>query len=315
MTPETIAVIVPTALMGPSGGTPYVVSCLESLLPAIEAPDGAGRVGRQRVREVILVTQGRALESPVVERIVAAGVHVRQMDVEGPFNFSRKVNIGAAVTTADVLFLLNDDAQLRGPSWPEVFLGILTDPGIGAVGPVILNPDGSLNAAGDALLSNGARHIDEFDLRNRPGLAKILTADHDVTLLTAAALAIRRAAFLEIGGFDDAYPGSFGDADFCLRLGAAGHRLVCTPRVTVVHKESSSRDPTVSAATAEHFRRMHRKDFRDDPLLPPLVLHVRLRRSAVSSVRSSYRRTLKRFLPAQVRDRIRHAAKACGWFK
>lgn len=314
---ETIAVIIPTALMGGFGGRPLVVSCLESLLPAVESSKGMASDGRPRVREVVLVTQGRPLEDAVIERLQLAGVDARQLDVLGSFNFSRKINAGAATATSDVLFLLNDDAQVRGDDWPEVFLDILADQSIAAVGPVIVNPDGTLNAAGDALLRDGARHVDEFDVRFRPGLAAMLTRDHDVSLLTAAALALPLPVFRAMGGFDEAYPASFGDTDLCLRLRASDQRLVCTPRIVVVHHESSSRDPKVPASTVRLLRLAHRDALRDDPLLPPLSLPARVRvgRALAPSLRSAYRLTLKRFVPSGGRRRLWRAAEARGWFK
>jgi hypothetical protein len=315
--PETIAVIIPTALQKGSDGRPLLTGCLESLLTAAvssgeRAPDGA-----PRLREVVLVTQGAPFDEPVLHTLTAAGVDVRQHDVLGPFNFSRKVNSGAANATADVVFFLNDDAVLRGADWPSVILGILADPTVGAVGPVIFNPDGSLNAAGDTHSADGVRHVDGFDARYRRGLADIIARDHDVSLLTAAALAVPLSVFRAIGDFDEAYPSALGDTDFCLRLGSSGRRLVCTPRVSVVHAESSTRDPKVPAATLRLFRRTHPGMEGEDPLLPLLDLprRVRIVRSMVRPLRGIYRSTIKRLVPRSLHLRLWRAAVARGWVR
>jgi O-antigen biosynthesis protein len=310
---STFTVIVPTALVPAAGGRPFVISCLESLLPA--ASRARSTTNGAKLTEIVLVTQGRTLEDPVIDALETAGVHVRQHDVLGPFNFSKKINAGAAAATGDVLFLLNDDARLTSQDWPEVVAGILEDERVGAVGPVILNPDGTLNSAGDALSRRGPRHVNGFDLRYRPGLAESLVADREVSLITGAACAIPRATFDSIGGFDDRYPASYGDVEFCLRLGGAGKRLVCTPRVSVVHRESSSRDPRVDPAMMRLLLAGHPGILREDPLLPPLAFPAWLRftRSVGSVVRSIYRPTFRRLIPMSVRERVSDVINTHGW--
>ena len=46
----------------------------------------------------------------------------------------------------------------------------------------------------------------------------------------------RRSLFEEIGGFSDA-AGHFVDVDYCLRVTAAGRRVVFTPYAPLVHTE------------------------------------------------------------------------------
>jgi O-antigen biosynthesis protein len=315
--PETIAVVIPTALKRRHGGESFLTGCLESLLPAIESPGGRAPDGAPRIREVMILTQGRPFEGTVLGGLTRAGVDVRRVDVMGPFNFSRKVNVGASMATADVVLLLNDDAEMRGSEWPLVFLGVLADPGVGAVGPMILNPDGTLNASGDTHSADGVRHIDGFDARYRPGLAEILSHDHEVSLLSAAALACRLEAFRSIGCFDEGYPGSLGDSDFCLRLRASGRRLVCTSRVMVTHAESSTRDPKVPAATWRRFAVSHPEASRDDPFLPTLALPGRIRivRCVVRPLRRAYRATIKGVVPHGLHLRLWRMAASRGWVR
>ena len=64
-------------------------------------PRSGRRTADPGVREIVLVTQGRPFEGPVVARLASAGVYVRQFDVLGPFNFSTKINAGVAVASAD----------------------------------------------------------------------------------------------------------------------------------------------------------------------------------------------------------------------
>jgi GT2 family glycosyltransferase len=66
--------------------------------------------------------------------------------------------------------------------------------------------------------------------------------------VTAACLMTRRTVFDEVGGLDEALPVDFNDVDFCLRLRAAGYRIVFTPYAELVHHESASFGRRVQSA-------------------------------------------------------------------
>ncbi|MGH7212906.1 MAG: glycosyltransferase, partial [Acetobacteraceae bacterium] len=72
----------------------------------------------------------------------------------------------------------------------------------------------------------------------------------------------------ELGGFDEAFaPGYYEDADLCLALAAAGHRVVYDPAVVVRHLEHGTSDGVAGAAAmiAAHrdvFFRKHRARLR-----------------------------------------------------
>jgi GT2 family glycosyltransferase len=51
----------------------------------------------------------------------------------------------------------------------------------------------------------------------------------------------RRECFERVGGLSVAFPRNYNDVDFCLKLGAAGYRIVLNPRAQLLHYESSSR--------------------------------------------------------------------------
>lgn len=314
--PESIAVVIPTALVEGPDRQPLVAACLESLIPATGATGERANV-RRRGLEVLLVTQGRVFDHPILSKMSRAGIDLREIDVPGPFNFSQKVNAGVAAATADVIFLLNDDVRMCEEDWPSVILDVLSDVTVGAVGPYILNPDGTLNAAGDALVPDGARHISAFDMEHRRGLADRSPSDREVILLTAAALAVPRSIYLEIGGFDEDFPSSYGDTDFCLRLGASGRRLICTSRVRVIHHESSSRDPQVPESATQLLRAKHPGALGDDPLLPPLLLSVKLilARAIGRPLRFIYRVSVRRFVQPNFRRRLSALVGKVGWLR
>ena len=72
------------------------------------------------------------------------------------------------------------------------------------------------------------------------GYAGSAVVARNCSAVTAACLMTRRAVFDELGGFDEELPVDFNDVDFCLRLRAAGYRIVFTPYAELIHHESAS---------------------------------------------------------------------------
>jgi GT2 family glycosyltransferase len=183
----------------------------------------------------------------------------------GPAN-----NQGASYAVGEYLLFLNNDA-LVSPCWLAPLLArIGSDERIGAVGPRLLNLDGSLQVAGALLARSGSTlelgYGDKAD-------ADEYRFPRVVDYLSGACLLVRRSAFNEVGGFDPAYGlGYFEDADLCLALAARGHRVVYEPRSSVTHvRGASSRGDLVSTLAARNrslFRRRWSHVLASRPLSP-----------------------------------------------
>ena len=77
---------------------------------------------------------------------------------------------------------------------------------------------------------------------------------HEVSAVTGACLAMRADVFAEVGGFDaDRLKVAFNDVDLCLRVRAAGYRIVWTPYARLVHHESKSRGAEDTAEKRARF--------------------------------------------------------------
>jgi GT2 family glycosyltransferase len=88
--------------------------------------------------------------------------------------------------------------------------------------------------------------------------------------VTGACLMTRRAVYNQVGGFDERMAVDFNDVDFCLRVRAAGYRIVFTPYARLYHHESASfgsrvQDPRDVAA----MRAIWGPSLDDDPYYNP----------------------------------------------
>lgn len=52
---------------------------------------------------------------------------------------------------------------------------------------------------------------------------------------------VPRPVFEQIGGFDETFPLTCNDIDFCLRAREAGLRVVWTPHATLMHEDGGTR--------------------------------------------------------------------------
>lgn len=183
-----------------------------------------------------------------LERWRRHDARVRVIDGTGEFNFSNRVNQGVAASRGEYIVLLNDDIDVITPDWIETITGFLREDDVGAVGAKLLYADGTLQHGGH-LYSRHPFHIFHGYAGDDPGVFGLLEIDREVSGVTAACLATRRTTWDELGGFDPAFPVSFNDVDFCLRL--RPRRIIWTPHAVLYHFESQTRAGDATPAEDE----------------------------------------------------------------
>jgi GT2 family glycosyltransferase len=159
-----------------------------------------------------------------------------------PFNFSAKVNLGVTHASGDLVLLLNDDTELIEPTSIEVLVAHLLTSDVAMAGAKLLFADGTLQHGGHVY----ARDIGHACLgwsgeSPGPWPLRPLAVERECSGVTAGCALVRRSAFVEVGGFSSDLPLNYNDVDFCLKLRAAGHRIIWTPWATWYHFESRTR--------------------------------------------------------------------------
>jgi O-antigen biosynthesis protein len=154
----------------------------------------------------------------------------------GPFNFSRLCNEGARRAGGDYLLFLNNDTEALAPGWLERLVRLGCRPEVGVVGATLVYPDDTIQHAG--LFPDAAGRWVHAGRGLPPGA---LSAVRVVPAVTGACLLIRRGLFVELGGFDERLPVTYGDVDLCRRAAARGLLVVVTPHARLIHYEGLSR--------------------------------------------------------------------------
>lgn len=180
------------------------------------------------------------------------------------FNFSEACNLGRDHATGDVLVFLNDDTEVLTGDWMERLVMFAVLDGVGAVGARLLYSDGTIQHMGLGSRS-GFGHRAVGRPSDYPGPYGCYTVQTNVLSVTGACLAIRADRFDEVGGFSRRFPFAFNDVDLCMKLYRAGYRTVMDPHATLLHHESSSRDPQVAKSEIDLLTQRWQHLVDDDP--------------------------------------------------
>lgn len=184
-----------------------------------------------------------------------ADPRVRILAAPGPFNYAALNNQAAAEARGEVLLLLNNDIDVMEPGWLRELASQALRPEVGAVGAKLLYADGRLQHGG--VVTGVAGVADHYLLRSAPGDSGYfgsLALVREVSAVTGACLALRRTVFEQVGGLDAANLAvAFNDIDLCLRIRAAGYRILWTPFAELHHLESASRGKDLAPEKAQRF--------------------------------------------------------------
>ncbi len=261
--PPSVSILLPTRdradLLGP---------CLDSVLGLSTHPRF----------ELIIIDNGtrQAKALSILDR-AARDRRVRLVRRPGPFNFAAFNNEAARQSSGEVLTFLNNDTVVLTPDWLEQLCQLALEEKVGAVGCLLLYPNGLIQHAGVVIgLGQDAGHFEALQTEAAPSWLDRTRSVREASAVTAACLCVERKKFFAVGGFDEEnLPIEFNDVDLCLRLTERGWASCYTPNVRLIHKESATRGGagarplSVYAKERDYFRARWRAVIRDDPYFHP----------------------------------------------
>ncbi len=225
--------------------------CLRSLeerlgrLPVVVVDNGSTDGSREMVRE----------EFPWVE--VA----------ENPGNpgYASACNLGISMTEEPYVFILNSDVEFIEGGLEGIVAYMDQNPRVGALGPLVLNGDGSFQMSCrrfPSMLENVVHgFLGELWPENpftRSYQMKGLDREGpcEVDWVSGAAMLLRREAAERVGGFDEAYFMYVEDVDICWRLRRAGYTVAFHPGFRLVHHIGRTSSQQSTRMLYEHHRSM-----------------------------------------------------------
>jgi glycosyltransferase involved in cell wall biosynthesis len=199
--------------------------------------------------ELIIVDRGSDDET----RAIGAYVHgAKVFRLDGDIDWSRAADAGRQLAAAPLVLFLSNEAQIAPGSVDRALARLTADPSAGAVGGMILQPSGVIAQAGGILWNNGNTHDYQ---RGATPLQPEANFVRPVDFCAPAFLLARANVLTELDGFDHDCAAGYETVDLCLRMTAAGFRVVYDPSVMLVLADTSRPE-----APGAHFLQKHAAD-------------------------------------------------------
>jgi N-acetylglucosaminyl-diphospho-decaprenol L-rhamnosyltransferase len=230
----------------------HLVECLRSL-----RADG--------VDDVIVVDNHS--QDGSADAVASVDPQARFVSTGANLGFGTAANRGVTATSGDYVMIMNPDAIVEPGSTKMLVDALDREARLAVVGPRVENPDGTLYPSArrfpDLVTATGHAFLGFVHPNNRfTRVYKML--DHDrsepseVDWVSGTCMLVRRSAFAEVKGFDEAYFMYVEDVDLCWRLHRAGWRVGYEPRARVVHTIGASSELAPYRMIAAHHRSLYR---------------------------------------------------------
>lgn len=223
------------------------MSAVEVVIPHTAGPERLEAVLadlRAQTAEHAVCVVDNAAPGESVEMADAFGARVTAMGANA--GFGRAVNEAVRTSTAGLAIFLNDDCRPR-PDFVAEILAARRETGAAMIAAVLLDLEGRVDSAGvevdQSLVAYDYLHGEAYE-PERPPPPPLGP--------TGGAAAFDRAAFLDLGGFDERFFAYLEDVDLALRMRAAGHGCALAWRSVAVHHHSA----TLGSGTAGKNRLM-----------------------------------------------------------
>jgi len=166
------------------------------------------------------------------------------------------------------VLLLNPDTQMHPGALRELTRFMDAHPDVGICGPLVLNPDGSVQYSARRFptpLAGAFRNtfLGRLFPNNRYTRDYLLSdwdhrSERDVDWLSGAAMMIRREVIDQIGVLDEQFFMYSEDVDYCYRAGEAGWRVTFFPGACITHARAHSSDQAQIRMLVQFHRSMYR---------------------------------------------------------
>ncbi len=216
------------------GQLAYTLNCLDSLI-----------AHQSRYRFEILVGDDCSPDE--------TGIHlpevkaIRYIRHDANLGFIGNCNAVAERARGQYIVMLNNDTRVADGWLDELIGSFALFPKAGLVGSKLFYPDASLQEAGGMVWQDGsAWNYGRNDDPNRPAYGYARQVDY----VSGAAIALPRALWQSLGGFDEIYkPAYYEDTDLAFRVRTQGLEVYMQPLSRVVHYEGITSGTDIGSGT------------------------------------------------------------------
>ncbi|MFZ5916611.1 MAG: glycosyltransferase family 2 protein [Chloroflexota bacterium] len=199
---------------------------IETIVVDNASTDGSAEMVRQDFAQVILIA-----------------------NTDNP-GFTGGNNQGIVASRGRYVLLLNPDTRVLDDALARMVAYMEAHPAVGALGPMLLNPDGSVQSSRRRFPTPLTPFLESTVFQSWFPRHRILSEyyvldqdDHttsEVDWVTGACLLARRTAFDQVGLLDQGFFMYSEELDWCHRAKASGWRVIYYPEAQVIHHGGQS---------------------------------------------------------------------------
>jgi GT2 family glycosyltransferase len=270
LAPNVISVVIPTRGTKKSiFSKELIVNCVESLK-------------RQNINnssvEVIIVfdSDNKRKYLKKLMKLESENLSISLVSYDPPFNFAKKCNVGAQSASGEVVLFLNDDTLFLDPDALLEMSGTAMIKDVGAVGAKLLFENGRIQHAGYILREGFVGHAYIKDIDGF-GPFGDLVSTHEVVGVTGACMAQRKEIWESVGKWNESFPASYNDVDYCFRITESGLSILQVNQAKLKHFESVTRNPKVYPREREMIEQLWGHKFKAEPFFRMAVTTPEMR--------------------------------------
>ena len=211
--------------------------------------------------EIVVVDNGSA-DGSVREVKQQFGAQVILIENSENRGFAQANNQALRIAQGKYIVLLNSDTVLRESAISTLTAFLENNPAAAAVGPRMIDRDGSLQNSYDNFPSLTTELLNKSLLRalfpgKYAGKNPAAKEPFAVDSLIGACMAIRNAAIEQVGLLDEDYFFFLEETDWCFRMRKAGWKIFHCPRSEVMHLQGQSKRRSPAKARVEYYRSLY----------------------------------------------------------
>jgi hypothetical protein len=213
------------------------------------------------IHEIVVVDNGSA-DGSVREVQQQFGTRVILIENSENRGFAQANNQALRIARGRYIVLLNSDTVLQENAISTLIAFLENNPAAAAVGPRMIDSDGSLQNSYDNFPSLTTELLNKSLLRalfpeKYAGKNPSASEPFEVDSIIGACMAIRRDAIQQVGPLDEDYFFFLEETDWCFRLRAAGWKIYHHPAAEIMHLQGQSKKRRPAQARIEYYRSLY----------------------------------------------------------
>ena len=159
--------------------------------------------------------------------------------------FARGNNVGIRASKGEYVLILNPDTYVHEGTLDRWIEFARRNPGAGAFGCRVLNPDGSYQQSARPFPTVRGQLVAALYLRSLAYISDFFASDvyvgskgeieRTIDWQSGCCVMVRGTLLKQLGGFDEQFFYHYEEVDLCRRVWNAGYSIVYTPEVSITH--------------------------------------------------------------------------------